>query len=166
VDHQILLSRLERRFGITGLALAWLKSYLDSRTQTISFNGHVSSHAFDVKYGVPQGTVLGPLLFTLYSSPVADIIISHGIDFMLYSDDTQLYMTCKVGNDARAKIEACVDDIRDWMRENYLVLNDNKTELMVFESPFNGHNEPSHCITDSIRIGDSGVEASLVIYPQ
>ena len=116
VDHQTLLQRLERRFGITGLALAWFQSYLGTRKQTITSNGHFSSQSFDIKYGVPQGTVLGPLFFTLYSTPVADIIIKHELNFMIHSDDTRLYLT--------------------WMRGNYLVLNDNKIELMVSESTF------------------------------
>ena len=138
VDHQTLLQRLERRFGITGLALAWFQSYLGTRKQTITSNGHFSSQSFDIKYGVPQSTVFGPLLFTLYSAPVADIIIKHELDFMIYFYDTQLYLTCKATMEARDTIGACVNHIRDWMRENYLVLNGNKTELMVFESAFNG----------------------------
>ena len=60
VGHKTFLHRLENRFGITGFALAWFKSYLNSRKQTILFNGHSSSTSFDVLYGVPQGTVLGP----------------------------------------------------------------------------------------------------------
>ena len=104
MDHQTLIQRLERRFGITGLVLAWFQSYLDSRKQTITFNGHSSSQSFDIKYGVPQGTVLGPLFFTLYSTPVADIIIKHELNFMMYSDDTQLYLTCKATMESRDKI--------------------------------------------------------------
>ena len=136
VKYQTLLERLERRFGVTGLALARLQSYLDSHKQTITFNEHSFSQSFYIKYGFPQGTVLGPLLFTLYSAPVAYIIIQHELDFMIYSDDMQLYLTCKATMEARDRIEACVNDIRDWMRGNYLVLNDNKIELMVSESTF------------------------------
>ena len=160
VDHQTLLQRLEHRFGITGLALLWFKSYLDSRKQAISFNGHSTGQSFDVKYGVPLGTVLGPLLFTLYSAPVADIITRHELDYMIYPDDTQMYVTCKATSEARTRIKACVNDIRDWMSENFLVLNDSKTELIVFESAFKGHKSTEDVI-DSIPIGDS-----IVLYAE
>ena len=90
VDHEILIRRLKTTFGIDGLALQWLNSYLSDRTQTVRVNGKCSGMS-EVPHGIPQGSVLGPLLFILYSSPVADIISKHGLMSHSYADDTQIY---------------------------------------------------------------------------
>ncbi len=73
IDHNILLNRLENSVGISGSALAWFKSYLSDRHQFIAVNEEVSYRS-QVQYGVPQGSVLGPLLFTLYMLPLRDIM--------------------------------------------------------------------------------------------
>ena len=87
VDHDILL-RLEHRFRITGKALSRLTSYLTDRTQFVKA---ASEHSTSRKLlcGVPQGSVLGPILYTMYAAPLADIIRQHGLSLHFYSDDTQ-----------------------------------------------------------------------------
>ena len=140
VDHSILLDRLSSRFGIRGSALAWFKSYLEERTQFVSIDG-TSSSLSDLMCGVPQGSVLGPLLYVLYTSPVGDIIRRHALPFHLYSDDQQLY-TSFVFNDeeglaaAADRVELCVADIYKWMTTNKLKLNRDKTELLYLHSRF------------------------------
>jgi len=79
VNHQILLSRLERLFGVSGTALSWFQSYLSGRTQSVRIID-ASSGTRDLEFGVPQGSVLGPILFLLYIAPIYDILRRHGID--------------------------------------------------------------------------------------
>ena len=133
LDHSLLLHRLEYRFGVRGAALNWFESYLSDRLQQVVI-GNFSSSESVLECGVPQGSVLGPFLFTLYSSPLEDIILSHDLGLMLFADDIQLYLECDCAVESAARVENCIDDIRAWMAENRLVLNDNKTEVIHFHS--------------------------------
>ena len=94
LDHGILLERLESRFGIKGTALKWIESYLTDRHQSVLING-VRSDRKSLKYGVPQGSVLGPLLFTAYTSPLEDIAARYNLSIHMYADDTQPYISFK-----------------------------------------------------------------------
>ena len=88
VDHDILLTRLERTFGITGSVLNWIRSFLLDRTQQVTFRGQLSA-IMKLIYGVPQGSVLGPLLFLLYTAELLDIIKKEDMKAHSYADDTQ-----------------------------------------------------------------------------
>ena len=94
VDHAILLSRFRDRFGVSGTALAWFQSYLSDRSQFVSIDGKRSSRR-GLSCGVPQGSILGPLLYLFYTSPLGDICRKHGLSFQLYADDTQIYIIFK-----------------------------------------------------------------------
>jgi len=113
VDHEILLERLQTEFGVEGTPLTWLWSYLDGRTQYVKIGQHQST-AIQLEVGVPQGSVLGSILFAVYASPVADIIASHGVQYHQYADDTQLHLAMRTDNtSARLSVlAACTTDVR------------------------------------------------------
>ena len=140
VDHSILLYRLSHHFGIKGNALALFDSYLKSCKQFVHIEDCQSSQCC-LAHGVPGGSVLGPLLHLLYTSPIADIINLHNLHYHLYADDSQLYISFKTDcfadlAQAKSSVELCVKDIDWWMTNSMLKLNQEKTELIVISSKF------------------------------
>uniref|UniRef100_A0A8C6KA24 Reverse transcriptase domain-containing protein n=1 Tax=Nothobranchius furzeri TaxID=105023 RepID=A0A8C6KA24_NOTFU len=132
VDHNVLLERLEHVVGIKGTALGWFKSYLSDRFHFV--NVHDKSSSFSrVTCGVPQGSVLGPILFTIYMLPIGKIIRQHGINFHCNANDTQLYLSINPDEPNRlGRLQACLEDIKNWMTLNFLLLNQDKTEVLIF----------------------------------
>ena len=135
IDHTILVKRLETTLGVSGTALRWFKSYLDNRYQSVRVGTETSDKSL-LRFGVPQGSVLGPVLFTLYTQPLADIIKKHRLNYHFYADDTQLYISGDIDElpVLISKISTCVLDIKEWMTMNKLKLNDDKTEFMILGS--------------------------------
>ena len=131
VDHKILLERLEVSFGVKGQALAWLSSFLMNRTQVVAFDGNKSTSR-RLLCGVPQGSVLGPLLFALYSAEVIHVAAKHEVCIHAYADDLQTYISCAASDQitATSRLLTCVSDIDRWMSSNRLKLNAGKTEFI------------------------------------
>ena len=94
VDHHILLQRLEHSYGITGLVRQWFQSYLVGRRQFVR-TGSSASSLVRIMCGVPQGSVLGPILFLLYTADLLLLIEGHGLCLHLYADDTQVHGFCR-----------------------------------------------------------------------
>uniref|UniRef100_A0A8C1S6N0 Reverse transcriptase domain-containing protein n=1 Tax=Cyprinus carpio TaxID=7962 RepID=A0A8C1S6N0_CYPCA len=134
VDHGILLNRLHHTIGLTGTALNWFKSYLTNRTEYISL-GSARSRQHTVTLGVPQGSVLGPILFIIYMIPLGHVISRYGVSFHCYADDTQLYMKTSPTSFSSSTLTACLEEIRVWMKHNFLQLNSSKTEAILVGTP-------------------------------
>ncbi|PFX16803.1 putative RNA-directed DNA polymerase from transposon X-element [Stylophora pistillata] len=160
VDHKILLKALQTKLGVCGSALSWFKSYLEGRSQRICIK-ETLSQSFDLKWGVPQGSCLGPLLFTIYSSDLFSLLESHLPTAHAYADDTQLYLSFSpsVGTgelDAVTAIENCIRDIRQWMCVRKLMLNDDKTEFMLVGT----RKQLTKVSIDGVRVGDYNISPS------
>ena len=111
-----------------------LLSYLSQRQQSVLING-VKSKMVPLSCGVPQGSVLGPILFTIYLLPLGDIIRKHGLKFHMYADDCQLYTSFSMStNEAVSSMQMAIDDIRAWYAANMLDLNDDKSNW--FKIPY------------------------------
>ena len=135
IDHALLLGRLSSGLHIDGSPLSWISSYLTNRSNRVCINGEFSD-ATTMRYGMPQGSVVGPWLFTKYILPVGDIIRSHRLSFHIYADDTQIYTTFdpKVPGDAKVamfKLRSALEEVKTWMTKNKLKLNDSKTEFFI-----------------------------------
>ena len=157
VDHSVLLSRLENRLGITGTALSWFRSYLTNRKQSVLIQG-ASSSSHDLNFGVPQGSVLGPLLFCVYTLPLGDIMRRHGIEFHLYADDCQLLLTFDP-TQSHATVDAlerCIAEVRAWLACNFLKLNDEKTEFLAIGTKV----QLAKADVTSINIGEERIQVS------
>ena len=131
LDHSILLQRLETTFGVRGTVLRWFASYVCERSSSVVVDGVLSSPA-PLAYGVPQGSVLGPVLFTLYSQPLSDVISANDCDYHKYADDTELSQSAPLDDFSTVQtgVESCVVEVLSWMNSNKLMLNTDKTELM------------------------------------
>ena len=136
IDHGILIKRLSLWYGISGTALNWLLSYLTGRHQTIKI-ANCFSAALPSSCGVPQGSVLGPLLFTLYTTPLSSVIQNHNLDHHLYADDTHIYISLTTSDTNRSlnQLSDCLHEISLWMTDSKLKLNADNTEFLIIGTP-------------------------------
>ncbi|KAK3541752.1 hypothetical protein QTP86_002394 [Hemibagrus guttatus] len=138
VNHKTLLSTL-RSLGICGTASEWFASYLDGRSYQVTWKG-LTSAPCRLSTGVSQGSVLGPLLFSVYTHCLGKVISSHGISYHCYADDIQLIFSFTPSDTmASARISACLVDISSWIMAHQLKLNPSKTELLVITVPKKPH---------------------------
>jgi len=135
VQHDTLLARLSHTFTVSDLSIEWLRSYLSSRKQFVHLNGH-RSQMHTVTCGVPQGSVLGSLLFTTYISPIANLITSFNVGHQQYADDTQLYISIQPTSIQQSvdKLQKCLRAVQSWFAHNGLTLNPTKSEAILLST--------------------------------
>ena len=134
IDHSLLLLKLQNDFKISGTVLTWMKSYLTNRTFAVRIV-NVDGKTYLLVYGVPQGSILGPLLFILYIHDMINVAASHGFSLHLYADDSNLYIgfnPLSMATITMNNVKDCLDDIRVWMCSNFLKINLDKTNVMFF----------------------------------
>ena len=140
------------------MAHKWFQSYLHNRHQSVIIKG-AKSKSVPLRYGVLQGSVLGPFLFTQYTVSIGAICRKHGVSYQLYVDDIQIYVTFNVDVNidrkiALTKIEKCIAEIRAWMVIHRLNLNDDKTEYVYLVSSQSG----GDIDVEPITIGESSIQ--------
>ena len=143
LNHAILIRKLHS-YGIRGQALSWFKDYLFNRQQYVTFNGTDSTH-LSIKCGVPQGSILGPLLFLLYVNDIVNA--SSLLSFVLFADDTNIFYSHSSIETLVNTLNLELPKVSAWFKCNKLSLNINKTHFMHFKHP-NAH----HAAGDSINI--------------
>ena len=162
IDHQLLLSRLQHEVGMTDTVLAWFRSYLCNRKQHVTVNSSSSTETI-LTCGVPQGSVLGPVLFSLYTTQLGKIIEDHGLSRKLFADDSEIYKsfppTPSATTEAVTEVEECCRVIKSWMLSNRLKLNDSKTEAMLCGA----ENNLSKVDLSSIKVGTANITLSDVV---
>ncbi len=133
-SQSITKKSLKRVFGVSGTALKWLRSYLTDRSQFVSMGGY-RSEISSVSTGVPQGSVLGPLLFNIYLSPLGQLLRSLCLHYHLYADYMQIYIHSNPHERHDiAYLSDCITEIKTWMDNNLFCLNSDKTEIMLMGS--------------------------------
>jgi hypothetical protein len=161
IDHDTLIRRLQHTFGVTGKVLEWLRSYLESRSTFVRWK-QSSSNIFPLDCGVPQGSALGPLLFSLYIAPLSCVINSFGVNHHQYADDAQIYIAVQkmemLGKVAR--LENCIANVHSWLQQNGLQLNPSKSEVIQFTA-CRGKDRVDDVA--SLRVSDAAVQPSDVI---
>ena len=155
IDHPILVHRLHADFGFTDYVLQWFSSYMTDRTHYVSLSNHCSAFA-PVHSGVPQGTVLGPMIFSMYIKPLPANIDSHSTIHHSFADDLQLQMSAPPDRISELihSMQSCIGDVKAWATVNMLKPNDNNSELMLVTSKRTKH---LHNLPTSITIGGAQI---------
>ena len=154
IDHSILLNKL-RYYGVSNTELTWFQNYLGNRTQYVEIDGFASD-VLGIKTGVPQGSILGPLLFLIYINDLP--VCSQFFKFIIYADDTSLFSSLNIADqgvsiqDVIANLNIELHKVSTWMALNKLSLNISKSKYMVFHSKYKKINDNFSVYIDDVRI--------------
>ena len=154
VNHELLLKKLEH-YGIRGIALNWFYSYLSCRKQFVSVNGH-SSSLREISCGVPQGSVLGPLLFLIYINDLPNS--SQLLSFFLFADDTNIYYESNDLAILMRRVNKELKKLKLWLDSNKLAFNVDKTNFVLFHSPHKKLSEYA-----DLKIGKQFIQRTLYV---
>ena len=130
VNHRILIQKLEH-YGIRGVVLDWFKSYLGNRKQYVTVNGHCSE-TINTTCGVPQGSVLGSLLFPIYINDLPNV--SKLLKFQLFADDTNIFYSSNCFEELQFTVNKELKKVSKWLHANRFALNTDKTNFTIFHS--------------------------------
>ena len=137
VDHNLLLNILKKEIGLRGTVLAWFGSFLKGRSQRVRL-GITTSEEIIIKFGVPQGSVLGPVLFNIYIRSIYRFVQHMNFNIHGYADDHQIskcFKPAAQGVVLTHNIERCFNQIKMWMNEYFLQMNDSKTQIIIYGPP-------------------------------
>ena len=137
INHRILLNKMNEQLGIFGVELKWFESYLTNREQQCNVNGELSSNKI-ITCGVPQGSILGPLLFLLYINDLPDCLKS--TNPCMYADDTQIFSSSYDANELVVSLNSDLAHVCNWLKENRLQMHPSKCKMMFIGSPYNLNN--------------------------
>ena len=159
VDHPILLEALRSQYGISDVAHKWFESYLSHRNQSVCVNGERSNEKA-VSFSVPQGSCCGPILFTLYAASIFSIVHKHALEAGGYADDHRIMLSFKITDStseimAIERMEKCLQDIRTWMIQHKLKMNDDKSEVIFFGT----RQQRAKLVTNTVSVGGIPVKA-------
>ena len=138
VCHNKLINILSNELKIQGVALKWFKSYLKGRTQRVLIDDHLSE-PLELSFGVPQGSVLGPILFNIYVSSLSNVFINSGFQTLSYADDNagyQVFTMSSTSNVLNLSIPSLLSNVSNWMQQFFLKINEDKTKIIIFGSRF------------------------------
>ena len=154
------MNQLQHSTCITDAALSWPHSYITECYQRVAVDSATSADC-DMKCGMPQWSVLGPILYCIYTRPISEIVARHGLPYHCYADDTQIHVAVKRSQpitEAITKIEQCLSELTDWYGKSQLKLNTEKSEAVIFLKPKQRNDLPSDI---SVTIGGHRVVTKL-----
>lgn len=152
VDHDLLLEKLNW-YGVRGVVADWFRSYLGGRSQFVSVRhgaNFVESSTILVERGVPQGSILGPILFLIFVNDITDFL--PGCDLIMYADDTSAVVSSNSVSESENKVNALLFNINAWFSRNKLFLNADKTKYLIFHSVYNKTQFDTHVLANNAEI--------------